>query len=668
MMKTSFSSTTILLVFCTVFFSSPSIAEEDPIIPAPQIGPEKKTTPSFDPILEGYKNFEQTKPRQPVIKNISPPVKAPETLKKIPSDTDSKKPVTLIQPTTSQLPTEESETFKNLDKAKPQFDSSEILFLHKKLLDTIAQTKIEEATALTEKLIQNDPQNSKGPLNKKSLETIRVFLKDLSLNEWRLKNGKLKQAAFFLRKMMKEAPLPEMKQAVKKLEIQLMKLHKLELKRNELHKDYAKGIKSLNERRWLDAISIFTKLELNDPGYPQIKEKLKEARTGNYLEEGSRLIGEARIEEAEKMYQSVLELDPENIIAKRQISVLSKKIDKEILSSQNQPHQAPKIDSPNTTDKLNKETVKLESNKNQSDPIKFSSSSRFGNILNYFYQYQDPLKPIVAGVGGTILFFLLIIRLGKLRKRLGIVKKLNANRILYENILENTPNRRALYPSLASIYRQLKMDMKLPWLIETCNERLYNANSYEAPLWQLCLGEIHQEYGNLEVALREIEQAWHMDPSREEIRQKLERLYLSLLKQDPDNLEWKSGLRRLSSPFTEQASPVQEKETEEKIVASESNKKTSPPSRQQEKDKLQPERTQEENKQTLRDILGRTTPPETAKEPLPSQNLPEQKERQIKSKSAIFSQEKKKEAYKELFGHRKKQPQKENKVEALDET
>jgi len=738
-MKASFSSTIIFLVCCTVFFSSPGKAEENTIIPTSQVVPEKKTAPSRDPILEGYKNFEQTKPQQPVINKIPSPDKAVETLKKTSSDIISKKPLTPIQstdsntssledyknfeqttpqqpvinktpsldkavetlkktssdiiskkpltpiqstvsdtglkepvdpiqPTASQLQEEESETFKNLDYVKPQPDSAEIFLLHKKLLDTIAQVKIEEATALAEELIQDNPQDSEGLLDKKTLENIHASLKGLSLVEWRLKNRRLKLAAFKLREIKKEAPVQEIRHAVETMEAQLMEIEKLDLQRVELHKDFTKGIKKLNERRWLDAISIFTKIKAKAPGYPQIDEKLKEARIGNYLDEGSRLIGAVRIEEAEKMYQSVLELDPENIIAVQQISVLSQILDKKIVSSQDRSDQVREIDSPDITENPKPKTVTHESSESQSEPIKFISSPRFRKILNYLYQYQDSLKPIAAGVGGTMLFFLLIFRLGKIRKRFGTIKRLNANRILYERILENTPNRRALYPSLASIYRQLKMEMKLPWLIESCNERLYNANSHEAPLWQLCLGEIHLEYGNLEVALREIEQAWHMDPSREEIRQKLERLYLSLLKQDPENMEWKSGLQRLSPPFTEHPSPGEGKETEEEILARERNKEISPPPRQQEKDKRQPKRTEKENKEILHEILGRTRQPEVAKAPPPSQNLAEQEERQIEKKPDIFSQERKKEAYEELFGRRKKQPQKETKVEALDKT
>lgn len=524
---------------------------------------------------------------------------------------------------------------------------------YKKIMKLIAQLKFVEAIAVSDKLTEIYTNNPTGYPDKAAIDKIDTFLLNICNTKRKIKLGEYKLAFRSLMRAQKRIITTEMEQAVVKMKT-LLEFKKKKPSLDDLHKLYANGVQSLTKKHWLEAISYFTKVNIINPDFMQVKEELKKSRVGHYLQQGSQLAKRNRIKEAMEMFRSVLEIDPENPEATRSLSLLTEKEKQKNIA----PRQTP--DNRRTKNREEKyiwETYSIESEDMRAPiaPTKSTLSSKFNPrmMINYILLNRQNITYIAIGIVGVVFVFLLVFRFGKIREHYQKVKKLNNNRLLYEKILENSPKRRALYSSLASIYKQLEMDSKLPWLQEMCYEQQNSASTTEAPLWQLCLGEIYWEFEDLEAALREMEQAWDMNPYQEEIKQKLKKLYRLLLERDPENPVWESGIQRISSLQKAKNSLQQE---EKKEIAAE-RKKTPPSPNRQKTPAAQPEKTQDTNKQIASETLGgkkqRPSPLKRDTSPTQPSSSAESEKEEVKTTS-IFSEEKQQAAYEEIFGHRKK--------------
>lgn len=650
------------LVIGLVFSHSIAHAQQIPATPSSSstaVGKNIDTSPG--PSLDGYKSFEETKPA--VATPDSTPLDKPREIPGIPVSNTGAEKKSPPPPSEISLPLlPETEGPELPGQIEPSPEESDIFATLLKLKKAIAGADISEAGSLLERyrqIINKGPEDSH---DKEFIQNVMIFLNELSYVDMLIKQGDLKNASIVLRKTEKKFNLPEMRRGIKVMVGQINSDRKLRSDTVKLHGIYLKGVKSLKDRRWLEAISFFTKIHKTDPDYLQVKENLNKARTGNYMREGARLVERKRFPEARSMYQSVLEIDPLNPEATLEISLLPEKKTEEIPLSEKQTPGEVQINRPKATEEV--KTAGLDSNNSQAKsgipgtvPLSKTEKilNRFSQYKKYSSHYYRLLRPLAVEVAVVLLVLVLVFRFGKIRRYYQKIKKLNANRLLYEDILENSPDRRALYPSVASIYRQLKMSSKLSWLQEMCNEQLHNASADEAPLWQLCLGEINQEYGNLDVALRETEQAWHMDPNREEIRQKLERLYLIFLERDPENPVWKTGLANICTPQT--PPPVQPADRGGKVSSGVNKAKThQPPTGGEVSSSIS------QQKQTLAEVFGREkhSGPSTTTHPPHLDAEPESGS----TKTDIFSQEQKRDAYEEIFGRRKKETEEEEKLKA----
>jgi len=439
-----------------------------------------------------------------------------------------------------KLPKEKSPQRKKIESI---YSKAQVLF-HK--------GKIKEAIAGFQQVEKLDPDFGQVQAYLEQAQIAHSFYIYIDRAGQLARQGKFDSARQKLQQTAKYANSEGLKEKLAQKIAELNQMEEANAKKSQLESLYDGGIIQLQQKQWLKAISLFTKIILVDENYKDVQEYNRQARIGFYLTTATEKTKQKQWDDAQKAYQALLKIDPQNEEGNRGLQQLSEQKNKDLIESHllqaedalnfqdNQAakwnfEQVLKIDPENQTalEGLEKITAKK--------PIKRSSK-------------KLPLdKTKLAKSGGIAAFALLIlvilIRTLQPRKIVDHYRKLkdfDKTRIIYERVLDNEPQRRNFYGPLASLYYQLKLQKKLPGLLDYCHHQLKEASPSDAPLWQLCLGEIYLESKELDKAREEMEKAYEMAPEQGEIARKLIETYNLLLKEDPENSTWQERVKQLN--------------------------------------------------------------------------------------------------------------------------
>jgi tetratricopeptide (TPR) repeat protein len=447
------------------------------------------------------------------------------------------------------------ENLKNVWKLPKEksLERKKIETLYTNALKLFHEGKFKEAVAVFQEVKRLDPNFQNLQADLKLAQNYLSFYSHVNQADRLIRRGLVEPARKELQMANKFAKNKELNEKLNEEFTGLDEKEEIIAKENELESLYRQGISQLQQKNWLKAISLFTKIIIIDPNYRDVSMLNQQARIGFYLVDGVEKISRNQWVDALTAYQALLKIDPQNEEALKAIQQLSEKKDSVTVDL----HLRRAEDAVNFQDiqaaRRNFEKV-LQIDPQNAEAIEglkkiTAVTESFTNVdtSEISLDKQKLIKLGGAAFAAVLIVVLLIrvLRPGKILAHYRKLRDFDKTRVVYERILDSDPQRRIIYPSLASIYRQLKIKDKLPTLIDICRQQKVEATPREAPLWQLCLGEIYLATEEPQQALEEIEKAYEMAPGREEIKGKLIKVYKLLLKEYPENSTWQERLVQL---------------------------------------------------------------------------------------------------------------------------
>ncbi|MFQ5646959.1 MAG: tetratricopeptide repeat protein, partial [bacterium] len=328
-------------------------------------------------------------------------------------------------------------------------------------------------------------------------------------------------------------------------------------RKKRLNALYEEGKKHLNKKEWLQAISLFTKVIMEESLYLDVEELNKKAQVNYYLEESSKKIQARQWADARAILKNAEMTEPGNQEILKLKALLEKGVEKENVDFYFiQAREAINFRDYESAKKNLRKIIRL-------DPENRKAAVMLNELLRSRYEKrreQDKwesllprkladispgkLKKLAVAllvVLGLYILIAKIIRPGKVWSRLGRLRELDENRGIYEELLAADPGKREIYPALASIYKELEQEDKLNSLLEFCQGKTGQGDVYDQVRWSMCIADIHKELGDIQKAVEEYEAAYAQYPHLEEVLDRMLTFYEALA----ENAQIESARERL---------------------------------------------------------------------------------------------------------------------------
>ncbi|MBI5787918.1 MAG: tetratricopeptide repeat protein [Candidatus Schekmanbacteria bacterium] len=462
-----------------------------------------------------------------------------------------------------KLPVEEESSNKKIDK------------MYSEAVSAANHNNYPQALDLLQKALETEPDNVKLKQKLNEFQKHQEFEKYYNLAAKYKKEGDTVKTLENLEAAGKLAISKEETEKISNLQNSTtgaINLEKQEIRRASL---YERGVRHLNNKEWLYAMSAFTKLMMKDPENEEIKQLTKQARVGYYHEEALNYVNQGKWKEAEETLINLIDIDPQNEkahlllndvrdkIASRQIDYLLEKAQQaynlgDWAQARRSYQEVLRLAPDNKTAKVNLEKIP------QTDIV---PGNNLANPLVALTNWFTPLMVVTVFIICLIVYYA-VIRTLKTTHFINYYHRFkdgDESRILYERMLQEDPGRRPVYPLLAETYHELAQDAKIDVLIARCEEYSKQVPKLESADWILCLGEIFQSIHQLEKAAKFMEQALTMKPDEQIIKDKLAQVYQTMLKQHYTP-QLAARLAQLQQPSSPVVSAAEEKRGDEKLT------------------------------------------------------------------------------------------------------
>lgn len=334
-------------------------------------------------------------------------------------------------------------------------------------------------------------------------------------------------------------------------------------KKPSVRKLYQEGIQHLEMDEWLEAISCFTQILIQDPNNKNVQEKNKQAKINYYYQQALEQQRAEHWDVAETLLRNLLTLDPEYAPAKDRLAEVQEgQKQKQIKGLLTRAETNMELGAWAATKQHLRSVLKLDP-QNETAHRKMAEMKQQvinKNPWHFLPNFKNPLSLLSLAIIliALYLIFSKVLRPSKVFFYYHKYKEYDRMRVVYENILERDSKRRVVFAPLASIYHGLNQHSHLDHLIELARENLLQADNDDAPLWHLSLGEIYRELSDYEQAKEEMEIAHRLAPINQEIQYKLVALYELLIDKSPSDPYLEEELTRLRENITQETAAPQE--------------------------------------------------------------------------------------------------------------
>ncbi len=367
----------------------------------------------------------------------------------------------------------------------------------------------------------------------------------------------------FLEKAVKAATSPGEINKATLLQTEIKTALSKEKKRLKAAILFGRGQIKRENKEWLEAISLFTKLMMLDPDHEGAKEETRLAQIGYYYEQALRNINQSKWEEAEEHLKNLLDIDPTHVEGLAQLKKVTQKLRaRKTEYMLEKAEQAFNLGEWKQARRFYLEVLRLSPDnqiaQNTLKKIQETTEGTHKTARAKQSAWEDWAKPIVliALLLASLTVYYLLSRFLQTTSFLNYyhqAKDHEETKMLYERMLSEDPGRRAVYPLLAETYYELKQDEKTEELLLRCKEYSQQVPSNQAADWIQCIGEIYQRVNKLEESAKYMERALSMQPNNNKIKEKLVMVYKKILK-EYDNPQMSARVSQLQpqpsySPF-----------------------------------------------------------------------------------------------------------------------